>query len=144
MVNEEQTISIQQFYNNSLLGPSSMSQVFTEKIRDYFQQNTSLTLVENDGDLQLDGYVSNYTVTPVAPTGGRDGVQVSTTSRVTITVKATYINIKNDQFDFDRNFSFFVNFDSESTDLASSEDQFVDEIFDQIILDIFNASVASW
>ena len=45
---------------------------------------------------------------------------------------------------FDKNFSFFVNFDSESTDLASSEDQFVEEIFDQIILDIFNASVANW
>ena len=144
LVNGEQTVSIQQFYNNSLLGPSNMSQVFTEKIRDYFQQNTSLTLVENNGDLQLDGYVSNYTVTPVAPTGGRDGGQISTTSRVTITVKATYLNIKDDQFDFDKNFSFFVNFDSESTDLTSSEDQFVEDIFKQIIIDIFNASVANW
>jgi len=144
LVNNEQTISIQQFYNNALLGPSTMSQVFTEKIRDYFQQNTSLTLVENNGDLQFDGYISNYTVNPVAPTAGPDGLQVSSTSRVQITIKATYVNIKNDQFDFDQNFSFFVDFDSENIDLASNEDQFVEEIFDQIILDIFNASVANW
>ena len=144
LVNEEQTVSIQQFYNNAFLGPSNMSQVFTEKIRDYFQQNTRLTLVENAGDLQLDGYISNYTVTPVAPRAGADQLQISTTTRISITVKTTYVNIKNDQFDFDKNFSFFVDFDSESTDLASNEDQFVEEIFDQIILDIFNASVANW
>jgi len=121
-----------------------MSQVFTEKIRDYFQQNTSLTLVENNGDLQFDGYISNYTVNPVAPTAGPDGLQISSTSRIQITIKTTYVNIKNDQFDFDQNFSFFVDFDSENIDLASNEDQFVEEIFDQIILDIFNASVANW
>ena len=144
LVNNEQTISIQQFYNNALLGPSTMSQVFTEKIRDYFQQNTSLTLVENNGDLQFDGYISNYTVNPVAPTAGPDGLQISSTSRIQITIKTTYVNIKNDQFDFDQNFSFFVDFDSENIDLASNEDQFVEEIFDQIILDIFNASVANW
>lgn len=144
LVDGEQTVSIQQFYNNALLGPSNMSQVFTEKIKDYFQQNTRLTLVNDNGDLQFDGYISSYTVSPVAPRVGSDGLQVSTTSRITIIVKTTYTNIKNEQFDFDRNFSFFVNFDSQSIDLTSNEDRFVAEIFDQIILDIFNASVANW
>lgn len=145
LVSGEQTISIQQFYNNALLGPSTMSQVFTEKMRDYFQQNTSLSLVQNDGDLQFEGFISNYTVTPVAANASQgDGLQVSATTRITITVKATYTNLRNDQFDFDRSFSFFQDFDSENTDLQSVEDQLVEEIFDQIILDIFNASVANW
>ena len=146
LVNNEQTISIQQFYNNALLGPSNMSQVFTEKMRDYFQQNTSLALVDDSGDLQFEGFIASYTISPVAPnaSGNRDGLQVSATSRISISVKATYTNIKDDQFDFDRNFSFFRDYDSETTDLASNEDQFVEEIFDQIILDIFNASVANW
>ena len=145
LVSGEQTVSIQQFYNNALLGPSNMSQVFTQKIKDYFQQNTNLTLVDKEGDLQFDGYISNYTVSPVAPNASANNTaQVSVISRITITVKATYVNIKNEQFDFDQNFSFFVNFDSENVDLASNEDQFVEEIFDQIILDIFNASVANW
>lgn len=122
-----------------------MSQVFTEKMRDYFQQNTSLSLVQNDGDLQFEGFISNYTVTPVAANASQgDGLQVSATTRITITVKATYTNLRNDQFDFDRSFSFFQDFDSENTDLQSVEDQLVEEIFDQIILDIFNASVANW
>lgn len=145
MVDNEQTISISQFYNNALLGPSNMSQVFTEKMRDYFQQNTSLRLIENNGDLQFDGFISTYQVTPVAPRASQgNDVQVSTQTRVTITVQVTYINVKNDQFDFDRSFRFFEDFDSDETDLLSVEDQLVEEIFDQIILDIFNASVANW
>jgi len=140
------TISIQTFLNNAPLGPSNMSVLFTEKIKDYFQQNTSLQLTDNNGDLQVDGYISNYTITPVAANASGDNQfgDVSDLSRITITVSATYTNIKDDEFDFDRTFSFFRDFDNESTDLTSEEESFVEEIFDQIILDIFNASVANW
>jgi hypothetical protein len=148
---EMKTISIQQFYNNALLGPSNMSQVFSEKMRDYFQQNTNLRMVPSNGDLQFEGYIVGFTVTPVAPSasggggGGRGTLgDVAALTRVTITVHATYTNIKDGTFDFDKNFSFFVDFDAETTDLQANEDRFVDEIFNQIILDIFQASVANW
>lgn len=141
---DTKTISIQTFYNNAPLGPSNMSVLFTERIKDYFQQNTSLEIVDVNGDLQLDGYISNYTITPVAATAGDQGLgDFSALSRITITVSATYTNINDPTFDFDQNFSFFKDYDNQ-TDLASNEEQFVEEIFDQIILDIFNASVANW
>lgn len=139
------TISIQQFYNNAPLGPSNMSALFTETIKDYFQQNTSLELVDNNGDLQIDGFISNYTVTPVAATAGANGqADFSALTRITITVSASYINVNDPTFDFDKNFSFFRDFDNNTTNLASEEEGFVQEIFDQIVLDIFNASVANW
>ncbi len=139
------TISIQTFYNNAPLGPSNMSVLFTESIRDYFQQNTSLDLVDSNGDLQFDGFITNYTITPVAATasGQNNGIDVSALSRITITVSASYINVKDPTFDFDQNFSFFKDYDN-TIDLSSNEEAFVEEIFDQIILDIFNASVANW
>lgn len=139
------TISIQTFFNNATLGPSNMSVIFTEKIKDYYQQNTSLELVDDNGHLQLDGYIADYTITPVSATasGNDDQADFSSLSRITITVFASYINTQDDEFDFERKFSFFVDFD-QSIDLSSNEQQFVEEIFDQIILDIFNASVANW
>lgn len=142
---DTKTISIQTFYNNAPLGPSNMSVLFTESIKDYFQQNTSLELTDTNGDLQIDGFISNYTITPVAATssGRNDGVDFSALSRITITVNATYINLKDPTFDFDRTFSFFKDYDN-TVDLSSNEEAFVEEIFDQIILDIFNASVANW
>lgn len=139
------TISIQTFFNNATLGPSNMSVLFTEAIKDYYQQNTSLALVDDNGDLQIDGYIADYTVTPVSATasGNNNEADFSSTSRITITVFASYINTQDDEFDFERKFSFFVDFDN-NTDLSSNEQVFVEEIFDQIILDIFNASVANW
>lgn len=140
------TISITTFYNNAPLGPSNMSVLFTETIRDYFQQNTSLEIVDSNGDLQIDGFISNYTITPVAAnaSGNNNEADFSELSRITINVSATYVNLKDPTFDFDKNFSFFRDYDTNSTDLASEEEGFVEEIFDQIILDIFNASVANW
>lgn len=123
-----------------------MSILFTEAIKDYYQQNTSLTLVDDNGDLQLEGFISDYRVTPVSASasGNNQNADFSSTSRITITVSCSYINLKDDEFDFDKNFSFFVDYDQNTTDLTSEEQTFVEEIFDQIILDIFNASVANW
>ncbi len=139
------TISIQTFYNNATLGPSNMSVLFTETIKDYYQQNTSLSVVDDNGDLQIEGLISNYTITPVSATasGNNNEADFSSLSRITITVSASYVNTKDDEFDFDKNFSFFVDFDN-TIDLSSNEQDYVEEIFDQIILDIFNASVANW
>jgi hypothetical protein len=139
------TISIQTFYNNAQLGPSNMSVLFTENIKDYFQQNTSLEIISNYGDLQIDGFISNYTITPVAATssGNNQQADFAAESRITITVSASYVNLKDPTFDFDKSFSFFKDFDN-TLDLSSNEEAFVEEIFDQIILDIFNASVANW
>lgn len=141
-----ETISIQTFYNNSPLGPSNMSPNFTEKIKDYYLRNTSLTLVDGEGDLQLEGNIDNYTLTPVAVSASEDPNNVDLTSltRITIYVSATYTNLEDDQFDFDKTFSFFKDFDQNREDLSANEEEFVNEIFDQIILDIFNSSVANW
>lgn len=143
------TISIQTFFNNAPLGPSNMSVSFTEAMKDYFQQNTRLALIDDEGDLQFDGYIENYTITPVganAPggAGGRDQINFSQLSRITITVYASFINAKDDTFDFEKRFSFFRDFDQEREDLSANEQAFVEEIFDQLIIDIFNASVANW
>ena len=43
-----------------------------------------------------------------------------------------------------KKFSFFKDFNQNTEELSSNEQEFLEEIFDQIILDIFNASVANW
>lgn len=139
------TISIQTFFNNAPLGPSNMSVLFTERIKDYFQQNTSLELVDNDGDLQMDGYIADYTITPVGATGGggANATNLSPQTRITITVFATYFNTQDDTFDFEKRFSFWQDVD-ESEDINAIEQEIVEIIFDQLVIDIFNASVANW
>jgi|TARA_B110000881_G_scaffold213540_1_gene224671 hypothetical protein len=141
------TISINNFFNNSPLGPSNMSVLFTEKLKDYFQRNTSLTLVEEDADLVLEGTIEDFSLTPVAPTaeGGRNSQYFSGLTRLTLRVNASYFNKQDDQFNYDnKSFSFYKDFNQNTEELSSNEQEFVEEIFDQIILDIFNSSVANW
>jgi len=140
------TISIQTFYNNAPLGPSNMSVLFTEKIKDYYQKNTSLALVQDEGDLQVEGTIENYTLTPVAPQANdASGVSFSALTRITISVKVSYTNTQDETFNYtNRNFSFYRDFDQNNIDLSANEQGFVEEIFDQIVLDIFNSSVANW
>tara|TARA_Y100001970_G_scaffold81367_1_gene103136 strand:+ start:3978 stop:4502 length:525 start_codon:yes stop_codon:yes gene_type:complete len=141
------TISFQNFYNNSPLGPSNMSVLFTEMIKDYFERNTSLTLVDEDGDLEIDGTIEDFSLSPVAPTadGGRNSQYFTGLTRLTVRVNATYLNNTDDQFNYEnKSFSFYKDFNQNTEELSSNEQEFLEEIFDQIILDIFNASVANW
>jgi hypothetical protein len=139
-------ISIAEFYNNTDLGPANLGQTFTNRLKDYFIQNTNLSVVQLNGELQLEGIITEYRLTPIAPTSTGDQTRVNPASltRLTIVVKANYINTLDEAMSFkDKSFSFFKDF-SNDQNLADIEEQLVRQIFDQISLDIFNASVANW
>jgi hypothetical protein len=64
---------------------------------------------------------------------------------LTLRVNASYLNNQDDQFNYEnKTFSFYKDFNQNTEELSSNEQEFVEEIFDQIILDIFNSSVANW
>ena len=121
--------------------------LFNEKIQDYFERNTSLTIVNENGDLEIEGSIEDFSLSPVAPTaeGGRNSQFFTGLTRLTIRVNATYLNKFDDQFNYEnKSFSFYKDFNQDTEELSSNEQEFLEEIFDQIILDIFNASVANW
>ena len=124
-----------------------MSVLFNEKIQDYFERNTSLTIVNENGDLEIEGSIEDFSLSPVAPTaeGGRNSQFFTGLTRLTIRVNATYLNKFDDQYNYEnKSFSFYKDFNQDTEELSSNEQEFLEEIFDQIILDIFNASVANW
>ncbi|MCA6073352.1 LptE family protein [Fulvivirga sedimenti] len=143
---DAETLSIRDFINEADNGPPDLAQTFSNKIKDYYQRNTNLTLIPEGGELLLEGVITGYRLTPVSPQAGNQNEfgDLSALTRLTITVQVSYINENNDQFNFEnKNFSFFSDFDSDEN-LTAIENQLIEEIYDQIILDIFNASVANW
>jgi Lipopolysaccharide-assembly len=138
-------ISITEFYNNTDLGPANLGQTFTNRLKDYMLQNTNLAIVQENGELQMDGIVAEFKISQVAPTIGSSAndITAAALTRLTITVKATYINAADDSMSFkDRSFSFFENVENDNPDAIS--EVVINRILDQIILDMFNASVANW
>ncbi len=140
------SLTIEEFYNNTDLGPANLGQTFTNRLKDYFIQNTNMSIVQSNGELTLEGVITDYRITAIAPvsSGGDDRNTTASSTRLTITVKANYINTLQEEMSFkDKNFSFFKDFNNEQN-LADIEESLIRQIFDQISLDIFNASVANW
>lgn len=140
------TISITEFYNNADLGPANMGQTLTNSLKTYFIQNSSLSVVQEEGELQMEGEVTSFQITPVAPvsTGNSNDITAASATRLTITVKATYVNTLDETMSFkDKSFSFYKDFANDVT-LGDVQEQLTRQIFDRIINDIFNASVANW
>jgi hypothetical protein len=140
------SISIAEFYNNADLGPANMGQTFTNQLKNYFIQNSNISVVNGEGELQMEGEIVDLRLTPVAPvnTGSNDGFASASSTRLTITVRATYVNTLDESMSFkNKTFSFYRDFPNESN-LTDIEEQYTRDIFERIINDIFNASVANW
>jgi hypothetical protein len=140
------TISITEFYNNADLGPANMGQVLTNDLKNYFVQNTNLSINQEEGELMLEGEIVDFRLTPIAPTAASnpDDITQASSTRLTITVKATYINTLAEDMSFkDKTFSFYRDFPND-VNLSDVEEQYTKQIFERIIQDIFNASVANW
>jgi len=140
------TISVVEFYNNADLGPANMGQTLTNELKNYFIQNSSLRVVPEEGELQMEGEITDFRLTPISPTstGNPDEITSASSTRLTITVKATYINTLDEKMSFkDKSFSFYKDFPNE-INLSDVEEQYTRQIFERIINDIFNASVANW
>ena len=141
-----QTITVLNFYNDTGMGPATLSQQFTERLRDYYQRNTSLAIVDIGGELVVEGSIVGYNTMPVAPvaSGNDQQADVAGSTRLTIRVQVDFTNTLNEEEDFSRSFSFYDDFDSQTSNLTAEEDQLIDTIFEQVIFDIFNATVANW
>lgn len=141
------TVSIGYFPNEAGDGPANLSQLFTEELRDYFQNNTNLAFDNSENaDLQFSGSITSFRYNPTAPVASGDNrlADKAGLQRLTITVQVQYMNLKDATFDFDRSFSFYADYDPNTTSISSIEPGLVDEIIEQIVYDIFNASVANW
>jgi outer membrane lipopolysaccharide assembly protein LptE/RlpB len=136
---EVKTVQIDFFPNQASLVQPSLSQTFTEKLRDRFVSQTSLELVTSGGDLIFEGAITNYFSRPLAIQGNEQAAL----NRLTITVKVKYSNRNKPEDDFDSAFTRYADF-SANQNLASVELDLIGQICDQLVNDIFNKSVVNW
>ena len=138
------SIQVDAFYNNTDLAPANFGQTFTNRVKDYYQRNSSLKVVAANGELQIDGTVASYALTQIAPVVGADGISTAAQSRLTISASVNYVdNIEPKNSFKNRPFSFYADFPNEQN-LTSVQEDLEKKILDQIMIDIFNATIANW
>jgi hypothetical protein len=133
-----QTIHISEFPNRTANYPL-LSQVFNLALRKRFIEQTRLKEVNNNADIEIEGEITNYQLTPQAV---RESDYASKT-RLTISIRVHYINNKEANKDLDQTFSAFQDFDSNQP-LDAVEGTLVQQIVDEIVDMIYNATVANW
>jgi hypothetical protein len=133
------TYSVYYFPNRARLVNPTLSQYFTEALREKLRRQTSLNELAEDGHLIFEGQITGYEVRPMAIQ--RD--DMAALNRLTITISLKYTNVIDPDQSVERSFSAFEDFDSSST-LSDVEDGLVPEIISKIVEDIFNATLANW
>jgi len=139
-------ISVDQFFNNTELAPANLGAEFTNKVKDYFIQNSNLSVVAENGQLALEGVITDYRLAPIAPTASGSSARVdqAALTRLTISVKINYTDTVEPKNSFkDRTFSFYQDFDN-NQDFQAVQKDLEKKIFEQILIDLFNATIANW
>lgn len=136
---EVKTFSVYYFPNRAPLVNPTLSQTFTEALREKLQRQTSLNELTEDGDLVFEGQITNYEVRPMSIQ--KD--DLAALNRLTISIRVKYTNNIDPDQSLEQTFSAFEDFDSTSS-LSDVEDGLVPEIINKITEDIFNATLANW
>ena len=136
---EAKTVSVQYFSNKAATVQATLSQVFTERLKDVFVEQTNLTLSENEGDLVFSGYISKYQIKPMAIKADETAGQ----NRLTISVKVTYHNSFDAKSSFEETFSRYRDYES-SQNISDIESTLIEEITKKLVEDIFNKAFVNW
>lgn len=133
------SISIKDFPNMAPLIYAPLSQKFTEALKDKYTRQTKLQVLRDGGDLDLEGEITSYTLTPQAV---KEDAYASQT-RLTITVRVRYTNRTNQEEDFEQTFSAYQEFSNDNT-IDMVQDQLCELIISEIVDQIYNGTVANW
>ena len=133
------TITISDFTNQASYVNPTLAPEFTESLKDIYIRQTRLEQVTSNGDLALEGEVTGYDFTPMAV---KEDALASQT-RLTITVRVRYMNNTNPDEDFEQSFSAYREFDSNLM-VQQVESSLCAEIIEEIVDQVYNATVANW
>ncbi len=136
---EVTTYSVDYFPNRAAIVQAQLSQLFTDALMDKIQNNTSLKLSTDGGDVQFSGEITRYETRPTAITGQETAAR----NRLTIAVRVKYTNLVEPELDYDTSFSRYEDYDA-SQNLSDVENELIDLIVENLIEDIFNKAFVSW
>ena len=133
------TIDISEFPIRAALVYPPLQQTFENKLLDYVTRQTRLQEVDGPADIELTGEITGYSLSPQAV--GTDAY--ATETRLTITVRVKYTDNKNPANNLDQTFSAYRQFSS-SLMLTDVQDDLCNQISEELVNLIFNATLGNW
>jgi len=134
------TFQVSYFQNIAPIIEPGIDRNFTQSLQELMLNQTSLDLVNQNGDLIFEGEIVQYYVSPITATAQSTAAQ----NRLTISVNVRFYNTKDEEKDFEQRFSFYYDYPGSSQLIGSTLENAISVIFERITQDIFNKSLANW
>ena len=134
-----QSISIADFPNSAAMVNPNLSNNLSEGIRDIYSRQTRLQILRRGGDMELEGEIVDYALTPMAISADN----LSAETKLTITIKVRFTNNKAPEESFEKTYSAFQTFDS-SRLLTDVQDELCATMITELAENIYNDTVAKW
>lgn len=133
------TIQIADFPIRSSYVWGPMGPLFNNQLKDVFANHTKLQQVKRNGDLVIQGEITQYSQRNKAVSS--EGYSAQTELSMTVNVRFT--NTKNHSEDFERSFTATQTYETTQS-LASVQEELVTQMCKDLTDQIFNATVANW
>ncbi len=141
-ITNEETFEVRFFQNEAAIVEPGIDLRLTNELRDLIASQSPLSITNANADVIYEGEIVEYYIAPQASTSENTAAQ----NRLTVTVNCRFYNNtrKDGEYDFERRFSFFSDVPGSNLLTGSQLQTALDEIFERITQDIFNASLARW
>jgi len=133
------TIQIADFPIRSSYVWGPMASIFNNQLKDQFANSTRLIQVKRNGDLKIEGEITQYSQRNKAVTSDGQSAQ----AELSMTVNVRFTNNVNHNEDFEKQFTSTSTFPT-TTSLNSVQEELVTQMVEDICDQIFNATVANW
>lgn len=133
------TIQIADFPIRSSYVWGPMGPMFNNALKDMYANHTRLIQVRRNGDLKIEGEITQYTQRNKSVSSEGYSAQVE----LTMTVSVRFTNNVNHKEDFERQFSASQTYES-TQNLNSVQEELVTQMTKDLVEQIFNATVANW
>jgi hypothetical protein len=134
------TINVHFIDNNARTIVPSLSQIFTERLRQRIISQSSLSQSNSEKtDYDISGAITSYDVTVAAISGA----EISSKNRLTIVVTIDFQNRLNEKANFVSTFTRFADFSSDQN-IQNIETKLITQISNELADDIFNKAFVNW
>lgn len=133
------SISILDVTNRAQIIYPRLASSFTEALKDMYTSRTRLEQTRREGDLELECTITGYDLSTASV--GADNYADRT--KFTVTIQVKYTNRVNPKESFDRSFTAYRDFERHQP-FNAIQDQLLAEITEDLVKQIYNATVENW
>lgn len=135
-----ETFQVNFFQNNADLIEPGIDRTFTLQLQDLIQNQTSLGLTNENGDLVYEGEIVQYYIAPMTSTSQNTAAQ----NRLTIAVNVRFYNNLDPEKDFEKRFSFYHDYPANEQLTGPRLETALEDIYTRITQEVFNESLTGW